>query len=124
MFVIDSTYPYNNGGNQDLIFLYTDSNGCVDPTNCSFTTVEEEHVVPYYFQAYPNPSNGVFKFSTNIPFASSTRIKIYNSLGQLLFERENVDFTEQLDLSNYSKGMYILELQSEELISTQKLIIE
>jgi hypothetical protein len=122
--VMDSTFIYNGGLNQDLIFLYTDSNGCVDPTNCSFTTVEEEYTMPYYFQTYPNPSNGVVKFSTNIPLTSSASIKIYNSLGQLILSKEKFDFTEELDLSSFAKGMYVLEIQTEEFRNTQKLIIE
>lgn len=122
--VIQSTFPYNNGGNQDLIFLYTDSNGCVDPANCSFTTVEEEYALPYYLQAYPNPSNGLVKFSTNLPLASSTKIRIYNTLGQLMLMKERIDFIEELDLRSFPKGIYVLEIQSEEFRNTQKLIIE
>ncbi len=124
IFVIDSTLPYNNGGNQDILFLYTDSNGCVNPTNCSFTTVEEEYVLPYYFQVYPNPSNGLVKFSTNIPVTSSITIKIFNTLGQLMLEKDKFDFTEELDLRTISKGMYVLEIQSKEFRNTQKLLIE
>ena len=122
--VIDSTIPYNNGGVQDLIFLYTDSNGCVDPSNCTFTTVEEEQVMPLYFQVYPNPSRGKINFSTNINSASSAYIKIYNNLGQLLFEKEILNFAEEVDVSTLPIGMYILELESKEFRNTQKLLIE
>lgn len=122
--VIDSTIPYNNGGVQDLIFLYTDSNGCVDPSNCTFTTVEEEQVMPLYFQVYPNPSRGKINFSTNINSATSAYIKIYNNLGQLLFEKEILNFEEEVDVSTLPKGMYILELDSKEFRNTQKLLIE
>jgi hypothetical protein len=80
--------------------------------------------MPYYFQTYPNPSNGVVKFSTNIPLTSSASIKIYNSLGQLILSKEKFDFTEELDLSSFAKGMYVLEIQTEEFRNTQKLIIE
>jgi len=124
IFVIDSTIPYNNGGVQDLIFLYTDSNGCVDPSNCTFTTVEEEQVMPLYFQVYPNPSRGKINFSTNINSATSAYIKIYNNLGQLLFEKEILNFEEEVDVSTLPKGMYILELDSKEFRNTQKLLIE
>lgn len=122
--ITDTTIPYNGGLSQDLIFLYTDSNGCVDPSNCTFTTVEEEQVMPLYFQVYPNPSRGKINFSTNINSASSAYIKIYNNLGQLLFEKEITNFAEEVDVSTLPMGMYILELDSKEFRNTQKLLIE
>jgi hypothetical protein len=122
--VMDSTFIYNGGLNQDIIFLYTDSNGCVDPSNCTFTTVEEELVIPLYFQVYPNPSRGKINFSTNINSATSAYIKIYNNHGQLLFEKEITNFTEEVDVSTLPRGMYILELESKEFRNTQKLLIE
>ncbi len=122
--VIQPSFPYNNGGNQDLIFLYTDSIGCVDPRNCTFTTVEEEQVMPLYFQVYPNPCRRKINFITNINSASSAYIKIYNNLGQLLFEKEILNFEEEVDVSTLPKGMYILELESKEFRNTQKLLIE
>lgn len=121
---IDITIPYNSGYCQDIYFLYTDSNGCIDPSNCTFTTVEEELVMPNYFQVYPNPSRGYINFSTNISIASSAYIKIYNNLGQLLFEKEITNFTEEVDVSTLPKGLYILEIQSKEFRNTQKLLIE
>ncbi len=122
--VMDSTFKYNGGLNQDIIFLYTDSNGCIDPSNCTFTTVEEELVMPNYFQVYPNPSRGYINFITNIPIASSAYIKIYNNLGQLHFEKEITNFEEEVDVSTLPKGLYILEMQSKEFRNTQKLLIE
>ncbi|AEV31182.1 hypothetical protein Oweho_0160 [Owenweeksia hongkongensis DSM 17368] len=58
---------------------------------------------------YPNPTNGVLNLE-NLPKHSS--VKLYNLNGKLLLQEAFNDEKASLDLSQFSKGVYLLELQN------------
>ncbi len=68
---------------------------------------------------YPNPSSGIVVLDSEIEYAS---IKIFNGLGQLVYEKVNLDTNSrlELDLSSLEKGVYWLNLDG----SSQKIIIQ
>lgn len=57
---------------------------------------------------YPNPSNGIFTLNTNI---KNIKYQMINIQGRIL--QQGVAKQNQLDFSNYTKGVYILCLNSE-----------
>ena len=65
---------------------------------------------------FPNPSNGIFNISSEVAF---TTIRVFNSLGQNILETNY----SQIDLSQYPRGMYLLELSSDSKKSTHKIIL-
>ena len=74
---------------------------------------------------YPNPSSNIFnlKFSSN----SETEILVTNILGeQIYFEsvKSIGDISTQIDLSDYSKGVYNLSIRTSDNISNHKLILQ
>jgi len=74
---------------------------------------------------YPNPSSNIF----NLEFYSETEseILVTNVLGeQVYFEsiQSNGEFNTQIDLSNYSKGIYNLTIKTSDGISNHKLILQ
>ncbi|WP_417603509.1 T9SS type A sorting domain-containing protein [Owenweeksia hongkongensis] len=58
---------------------------------------------------YPNPTNGVLNLE-NLPKHSF--VKLYNLNGKLLLQEAFNDEKASLDLSQFSKGVYLLELQN------------
>ena len=73
---------------------------------------------------FPNPSSAVFK----IEFYSEneTEILVTNILGeQVYFESTNSigECNTQIDLSNYSKGIYNLTIKTSEGLTNHKLIL-
>ena len=79
------------------------------------------------FIIYPNPNNGIFQINYS-NFTDPQNLKIYNSLGQLVYQKllDNRDInSESLDLSHLYKGLYIIQINTtENIVKTQKLIIE
>ena len=61
---------------------------------------------------YPNPSTGV------VNFASKINIKVYDSVGKLILESNNV-FSIKL-----KQGFYLIEINKEDLNLTTKIIIQ
>ena len=73
-------------------------------------------------------SKGVF----NISFSSETlqyfKIRIRNSLGaqvyRLNYQNLESDFTKQINLSNFDKGVYFLELETNDGLIYKKIILQ
>ena len=79
-------------------------------------------------EVYPNPSRDVF----NVTFTSETiqdlKVRILNIVGEELINEDLQQFvgqyTKQIDLSNNAKGIYFLEIQTNDGIINKKLILQ
>jgi hypothetical protein len=68
---------------------------------------------------YPNPSNGIFKLNTSI---KGIEYKLINIQGSIL--QQGVVNENQLDFSNYTKGVYLLQLYSGNNTFMKRIIIK
>ena len=76
------------------------------------------------FVIYPNPSNGIF--TINNEQLTINNLIITNITGKIIFSKDvacNVS-TSKFDLSNQSKGIYFIKINTETGIYTEKLIIQ
>lgn len=71
---------------------------------------------------YPNPSEGIFKIKIDVP-VKSAKISVINATGQPILEKETGN-DEILDLSGFSKGLYLIRLTTQDFILTEKLILK
>lgn len=89
-------------------------NGTLSVNNIDFTNV---------VSVYPNPSSGIFNIEW--PNNENTTITVYNYLGQKILEEKNItNGSYPLDLSNQSKGLYILKIYSNGKLASKKIILE
>ncbi len=77
---------------------------------------------------FPNPTNGSITVEFNVNKKQSVNIRIYDIIGDFIYEK-NQDYitghyTTIIDLSNISKGMYYLVIQTDTEIYKDKIIIE
>ncbi len=70
---------------------------------------------------YPNPTNG--KINIKLKDKSITDYKIINSLGQIIKEKEISNYNIIEDLSEHPKGIYFINLISDERHQTKQIII-
>lgn len=113
-------YTVTQNGNYTVVI--TDSNSCsMTSAPFNFTTVGIEDLsVNNSIIVIPNPSNGIFRIETNkIQFS---KIKIYNTIGKIIYESENRN--TEINLSNQPKGAYFIEIYSQDKIYNKKLIIQ
>ena len=90
---------------------------CQDVSSISETLID--------INIYPNPSSNIF----NLEFYSDfkTEISVINVLGEQVYLKSTKsigEFNTQIDLSNYSKGIYNLTIKTSDGISNHKLILQ
>ena len=89
---------------------------------CGVTGLSESEITS--FSVYPNPTEGIFQFNSDIRLSELQMIKVYSSTGQLAFTQElKSGNTGMINLSHLSAGFYMVELQSERGVVIQSLTI-
>jgi PKD repeat protein len=69
---------------------------------------------------FPNPNSGVFTFET----PEACEIKILNSLGQEVFKTTLTPGSSEINISNQTKGIYLLEWSTKESKGQFKIVFE
>ena len=77
---------------------------------------------------YPNPSRDVFNISFTSDEIQDLGIRIINVVGAEVYREERKEFigeyTKQISLDNYGKGIYFLEIETNSGIVNKKLILQ
>lgn len=73
---------------------------------------------------YPNPSEGVFTIGSNN--GEIKKIVVMDVFGRHVFEAQNLanDNIMTINLSEFSKGIYFVTIESENNFKTEKIIIK
>ncbi|NJN76982.1 MAG: T9SS type A sorting domain-containing protein [Saprospiraceae bacterium] len=95
-----------------------DEYGCKNSQNIDIQFINCDEV-----KVFPNPSNGVFTVRT-IPETIETII-IYNTLGQKIYERNDVFSNEELLIlkAELSGGTYFISIKTANCTTLQKIVI-
>jgi hypothetical protein len=77
---------------------------------------------------YPNPSRDVFNISFTSEDIQDLRVRVLNVIGEELIADDLQQFvgeyTKQIDLQDNAKGIYFLEIETDEGIINKKLILQ
>ena len=76
---------------------------------------------------FPNPNNGQFTLKVESVVAKRMNVVIFNSLGSLVYTEQlsiNGTLNKNINLSNLSKGVYFIRLQTNEDVVIRKIIIQ
>lgn len=102
----------------------------VTTSKCKFTytnttSIEENKKNNSNFQISPNPTNGNLTINLTSEIVNpQSEIVIYNILGQVIHQQILNSKQETLNLENHPKGIYLLKIQNEEEIWTEKIVVE
>ncbi|MBK8564489.1 MAG: T9SS type A sorting domain-containing protein [Saprospiraceae bacterium] len=108
------------GRNTEFSTIYDE----VDIYTCSANAVGESKAAASQYRIYPNPNSGSFFLEKlgDSPQKPAT-VRVYNTVGELVTER-NLSLTdERLDL-NLIPGTYIMTILSDGSSQTEKLVIQ
>ena len=119
-----SVTPISSG---NYTFIVVDANGCSDSTNINFSITSINEFSKFNIIIHPNPSNGKITLEMNGVNNDIYNVTINNLLGQTVYtiEKEiNDSFTEDIDISKFGQGTYLITILNSSSIITEKLIVE
>ncbi len=80
-----------------------------------------------FFNVYPNPNDGNFFVSFEVPNRNNYTLKMINLIGELIYKETLTDFdgkySKQMNFENFGKGVYLMNLTSPEGEIVKKIII-
>ncbi len=93
--------------------------------NFGFYVVSAPLIANTYFNVFPNPNDGAFtiSFKQHIPGCT---IKIHNLSGQEVYTKKLAEYTGnvEVDISNFSKGVYIIQVLFDNQVITEKILYQ
>jgi hypothetical protein len=128
-FAITAVIPINSNGLYWIIA--TDDLSC--PIDTAYYEVTDPSTAVLEFDIselsiYPNPSRDVFNVSFTSETIQDLKVRILNVVGGELVSEDLQQFigeyAKQIDLSNYAKGIYFLEIKTINGIINKKLMLQ
>ncbi len=98
--------------------VITDHNMLVD-VNLNFTNIND--LANAKFTVSPNPSKGIFTLKTE---QKSGQISVRDLTGRIICEKQIEAQSTSFDLSNQAKGVYFIDMKTDNSVKTQKIVIE
>lgn len=115
----DQTYlPTESGEYTVEVF---DQNGCSSFSEpYTHVTVGLDELSSSDINIYPNPSNGAF--NVILSGLDNTSITVYNSIGEMVLNKQVNTALFVLDASQWANGIYSMVINSREYVVTKKLV--
>lgn len=88
--------------------------------------VSEINAINRDLQVYPNPANNKVNITfTGVELEQMKSVVVYNTLGEIVFIDNKLELNGlQINTSNWSRGMYTIQVNSNKQILNKKLIID
>ena len=114
---INQSYSPSTSGDFSCIIYYK---GCIDTTECVSFLPESisTDASSYYFNIYPNPSNGEFNVFQN---NWCNKLEVINSLGEIVLIVDMPNIYTTIKMENYNDGVYFIQLTNDHSIISQKI---
>ena len=125
------THSYDSVGTY-TVTLIVDTGICSDTATSIIVVVNNVGVkglqsASDHLQIYPNPNTGQFTLEMDLQEETKLNIKFYHFTGQLIYSEVigNVigNYTQQIDLNGYSKGVYFVQISIDNSILTRKVVL-
>jgi hypothetical protein len=118
-----STFSELSEGTYDINVM--DANGCVamDVAIVNILIDNIEDLSNLGLNLYPVPSDGILYINNLDKLGKNYTIGIYSNSGSLVYSSNNVNI-KYIDLTGFSKGLYIFKLYIEDKIYVEKFSVE
>lgn len=122
-----ATHTYEAAGEYEVSFTGY-SNNCNEAytqIQTVIVTTDAVGVQPIDKEAikiYPNPSKGIFQVINTKNKLES--ILVYNTTGQSVKQIQPTGNQEEIDLTNYSTGIYYLQIKTDKELITKKILVQ
>lgn len=123
-----ATYPFQNMGNNMISITLQCSKATTTyykPINISTSTLSINESVPLRsITIYPNPAKDIFYVNIGNPENEEFSLTIYNAIGAVVKSEKLKQNNQQINISGLNNGIYLVEVNSENMHKTEKLIIQ
>jgi hypothetical protein len=112
-------------GKPDMILgNYAGGMAFFNSTNVNGVGIEEQTMTDVLI--FPNPVSDLLTIARNDHDGTEVTIRVVDMVGKELYVGSSFNNTIQIDMSSYSKGMYILRLENKEdrTVITKKVIVQ
>ena len=79
------------------------------------------------FNVYPNPGNGIFNVEYRGTVNQPVNLEITDASGRLVWQNKTIDsvrdYKQIVDLSNLSKGVYLIRLTADSVIINRRIVV-
>ncbi|NNF01450.1 MAG: T9SS type A sorting domain-containing protein, partial [Bacteroidia bacterium] len=78
------------------------------------------------FNVFPNPNDGTFEISMAFATIQDVELSIYNSIGKLIenkFYTDIINSNQQIDLTQFGKGIYLISAKSDDKHYSRRVIV-
>ena len=97
---------------------------CVDTSVCeNVSTVGIGEVTTKIASIYPNPTSGIFTIELT-ELSENSSLTVYDMLGKIIVRKESITTTTQIDLSGNEKGIYLINIQTNNKQTVRKITIQ
>jgi hypothetical protein len=111
-----------SGMNNGVYWLYaSDTAGNISEPEAFTIIVGIDQTRDNSYRIYPNPTKNYVTIETEQPDYRSIDITSLN--GQLIYNISMEGTSQQIDLSTFNKGVYIITIRSKNNVTTEKIII-
>ncbi len=121
-----SNYVINEGTYQYRITISDadDNELLVDETTYINELVGAKSDILYgKLSVFPNPSNGVFEINLEDLSSTSVQLKVLNTLGAKILQKDLSPARNKINLSNQDPGVYVLKIEEGDTIYTQSIVL-
>ncbi len=73
---------------------------------------------------YPNPANEKITVDLSNSNTTTATIKLMNIVGETMLVEQTNDTKHQLDLSSFPNGVYLIQIQSNNSTSTNRIVVQ
>ena len=120
--IVSATYTFNKEYSQ----AYTKTefptiDGEFSVINVTKGAIETEKTALTEVSIYPNPATDVLNIVSN---NTINRVRILNSVGQIMFDSELNNTILNVNTTNYQSGIYFIQLETNDGIITEKVTIK
>ena len=75
-------------------------------------------------KVFPNPNNGLFSIEISNMEISNSNLQIFNSQGKVIYNNELSDVKENIDISGFAKGIYLIKIDNKDISVFKKMIVQ
>jgi len=123
-FFSSTNHAYDTVGTYMVVLTSCKNNCCDSDTGyvyvMDFSSVSE-NLKNNWVKIYPNPTEDLI-YVQLLQGTFDSRIKMYDNNGRLILEKNSKDKITSLDISNFSRGIYIIEINCYDTILRYKVV--